>query len=426
MSDTNSPPPSRPANAGVKKVALTVLACAVIFAAAGGTLVAIQTTEPKAQRGGATRKSAALVETFQVSRGSYRPELVVLGRIEAARDIVLSPRVEGQVLEIGEAFAPGGVVAKGDVLVRIDPADFETALAIEEAALHQATAELRLERGRQSVAEQELELLDQRIDDANRELVLRVPQLESRKAAVESAEAAVRRARLDLERARIAAPFDAQVLTRAVNVGSQVAPGQPLARLVGTAEYWVIATVPVRQLRMLRFADDHGEGSAVRIEDPARWGEGVYREGRLTRLIGDVDERTRLARVVVSVPDPLTRGSDQPRLILGGYVDTRIRGEAIDGVVRLPREYVRARDTVWVLDDGRLAIRDAEVVFRDAAHAYIRAGLDDGDRVVTTSLATVADGLPLRAADEPGGEAQRDQPQRSEPSPEARSEGGGT
>jgi hypothetical protein len=68
----------------------------------------------------------------------------------------------------------------------------------------------------------------------------------------------------------------------------------------------------------------------------------------------------------------------------------------------LSRDYLRQNDTVWVMVDGKLQIRQADVVFRDAEHAYIRAGVEEGEHVVTTSLATVTEGLGLRRADESG------------------------
>jgi hypothetical protein len=64
--------------------------------------------------------------------------------------------------------------------------------------------------------------------------------------------------------------------------------------------------------------------------------------------------------------------------------------------VRLDRQYLRQNDTVWVKSEGQLDIRQAEVVYRDAEYAYIRSGLEAGDEVVTTSLATVSQGLALR------------------------------
>ena len=113
-------------------------------------------------------------------------------------------------------------------------------------------------------------------------------------------------------------------------------------------------------------------------------------------MIGTLDEQSRLARVLITVPDPLGRKSDAPPLILDTLIEAQIEGRPIEDVVRLSREYVRDRDTVWVMKDGKLEIRETDIVFRDAEYAYIRGGLASGEEVVTTTLATVANGVGLR------------------------------
>ena len=115
-------------------------------------------------------------------------------------------------------------------------------------------------------------------------------------------------------------------------------------------------------------------------------------------MIGSLDEQTRLARVLISVSDPLGLKSDAPPLILDTLMEAQIEGRPIEAVVRLNREYVREDDTVWVMKDGKLDIREIEVVFRDARYAYIRKGLESGEEVVTSTLATVAEGVGLRKA----------------------------
>lgn len=369
-----------------------------ILAVTGIVIWVIQNTEPAAERGGATRRSAALVDTVTVSRGRARPDIVVLGTVEPARDIILSPRVSGEVIALSEAFIPGGFVRQGDLLLRIDPADYQNTLAMRRGELGEAEANLAIEQGRRTVAEKEFALLDERIDPENRSLVLREPQIASARAQVEAAEAMVAQARLDLARTRLMAPFDAQILDRNVNVGSQVAPGDDLGRLVGIDEYWVRVTVPLRSLRWLRFPLADGEGSPVQLRNRGAWAEGVTRAGRVLRLIGTVDEQSRLARVLVSVPDPLARDIDGPPLILGTVVEARIAGRALNDVVALNRDYVRDDDTAWVMVDDMLAIRALDIVFEDARYAYVRDGLETGDQVVTTTLATVAEGIPLRRA----------------------------
>ncbi len=393
MNGVSQPSPLRRAF----RIVGNLVICLGILAAAGAAIVWINRTEPTAERITATRQSAALVETITVQRGTYAPRLVVLGTVQAAQDIVLSPRVGGQVIELSPKFVPGELLRKGEMLLRIDPADFENAVSIRQSELEQAQASLQIEQGRQNVARRELALLQGTIDETNRALVLRQPQLASIRAEVSAAEAAVERAKLDLERTTVLAPFDAQILSRSVNVGSQVSPGDELAQLVGIKEYWISAAVPVRNLQWVRFGETNDdEGSRVTIRNPDSWPPGAVRHGRVARMIGTLDQQTRLARILVTVHDPLGQASDGPPLILDTLIQTEIEGKPIRDVVRIDRELIRDSDTVWVMKDDQLEIRETEIAFRDAEHAYVRQGLEDGDEVVVTTLATVAEGVGLR------------------------------
>lgn len=392
------------ANPGIPWLS-TLLLCLMVLVVAGGILFLIFSTEPTAQREGASRQSAMLVDTLEVRRGTFRPELVVLGRVEPARDIVLRPRVGGEVISIGPALEPGGIAQGGEILVELDPSDFETAISRAESRLRQAEAALRVEMGRQNVARQDYALLDEALTPENEALVLREPQLNAARADVEAARANVEQAKRDLERTRIRAPFDAQILRREVNVGSQVSVGDPLGRLTGLETYWVIATVPLRQLRMVQFPDEKSglRGSSATVRNRTAWPEGKIREGRVTRLIGSLDAETRLARVLIAVEDPLAlqpSNRGRPRLLIGSILETRIEGREMENVVKLDRDYLREENTVWLKEDGKLVIREVEVAFLDATHAYISAGLTDGEAVVTTQLSRVAEGAELQRTED--------------------------
>ena len=377
-------------------IIVNAILCFAILGASAAAIVVINRTEPTAQQINTRRKSAALVETVTVQRGTYAPELVVLGTVQPAQDIVLSPRVRGQVVSLSSKFVPGEIVRQGEPLLQIDPADFANAVAIRQSELQQAQASLEIEEGRQSLAKQELALLGDSIGELNKALVLREPQYASIKSQVAAAQASLERATLDLERTAIVTPFDAQILRRSANVGSQVGPGDEIGRLVGIDEYWVMAAVPVRSLRWVQFPDSGQVASHVSLRNPDAWGNEVVRSARVTRMIGTLDQQTRLARVLITVDDPLGRNSNAPPLILDTLIEARIEGKPIHDVVQLSREYVHDRNSVWVMKDAKLEIRETEIVFQDAQHAYIRTGLESGEEVVTTTLATVAEGIGLR------------------------------
>lgn len=178
-----------------------------------------------------------------------------------------------------------------------------------------------------------------------------------------------------------------------------MAPGENLARLVGYDEFWIEATVPVSKLRRLDIPDGEERGSPVRITNRTAWPEGEYRTGYLYKMLGSLEGQTRMARVLISVPDPhlhLDDNADQPILMIGSFVEANIEAEELSDVVRLNRDHIRDNETVWVMEDKKLRISDVNIVFEDAEYAYIDGGLSGDDRVVTTNLTTVTDGAPLR------------------------------
>lgn len=381
----------------------TLILCAIIILVGAGLTTIIFSTEPKATRVTATKKTAMLVEVTTVHRGTFEPHIVAMGAVLPAQDIMLSPRVGGEIVRRSPSFTPGGFVNKGETLLQIDPADYRNIVQQRESDLRQATTELNLEQGRQTVAEKDYQLVADDVSIDNKDLVLRKPQLAAAQARVDAAQAAVDQAKLDLQRTTISAPFDAHIITRNANIGSQVSPGETLGRLVGLDTYWVETTVPVATLRWLEFPENADEmGAEVQVRNRVAWAEDEYRTGYLHRLIAALDDDTRMARVLVDVPDPLAREPENegaPVLMIGSFVETRIQARPIENVVRLSRDYVRQNDTVWVMKDSKLEIRDLDIIFRDAEYAYVSSGLNDNEKVVTSNLSTVVNGAELRVAE---------------------------
>lgn len=378
----------------------TLLICLAILLAGGAITMLIFSTEPTASRSGATKETAMLVEVTNAQRGDFQPEIVSTGSVRPAKDIILSPRVAGEVISRSEAFTPGGFVHKGQTLLQIDPADYENTIQLRKSDLEQAKADLNIEMGRQDIARQGYELVGETLAVKNKALVLREPQLNAVKARIKAAEASVKQAELELQRTAVKAPFNAHVLSQNVNVGSQMSPGDNLGRLVGVDTYWIEANVPLSKLRWLTFpGNGHGKGAEVIIKNRTAWHEEDYRVGHLFRLIGSLENQTRLARVLVSVQDPLAqrrRSVDLPELIIGSFVEVSIKAKELKDVVRLNRDYIRKDDTVWIMEDGQLKIQEVDIIFRDKQYGYIASGLSEKDNVVMTNLTTVVNGARLR------------------------------
>jgi hypothetical protein len=70
----------------------------------------------------------------------------------------------------------------------------------------------------------------------------------------------------------------------------------------------------------------------------------------------------------------------------------------------VPRHAIHDGRSVWVFDDGKLGVREVEIVREDRQQTLISSGLEDGDLVIVSSLDAVTDGMTIRRADaETGG-----------------------
>ncbi|RZS93635.1 efflux RND transporter periplasmic adaptor subunit [Aquimarina brevivitae] len=378
-----------------------IIICIIIFIIALGAVWLIFSTEPEAQSEGATKKSAMLVSVVNAEKGNFVPQFLATGTVQPVEDIQLNAIVSGQILYRSSDFIPGGIVKKGETLLKIDPADFINQVELRKSELLQAKTNLELEMGRQVIAEQDLALVGvDSLSDKQKSLILRKPQLNAVKATIQSAQAAYDQAQLNLQRTTIRAPFDAQVISQNVTVGSLVGPQNNLGRLVGTAAYWVTATIPVHKLQWLSFAENNEtETNEVRIKNVANWGQDNFRTGILYRQIGALEEQTRLVRVLIKVEDPLStlsKNQNKPKMIIGSFVEIELSGKKIKDVVRIHRDYLRSNQTVWIMEDGTLQIKNVSILLSDANYVYITEGLSGNEKIVTTNISTVTNGVPLR------------------------------
>ncbi|MEX2500258.1 MAG: efflux RND transporter periplasmic adaptor subunit [Wenzhouxiangellaceae bacterium] len=355
-------------------------------------------------------QAALLVDVVapEIKRGSFTVR--AQGTVSPRTETSLVSQVSGRVTSMSEDFVAGGVFSAGQVLARIDPSDYETALLAAEAELAAANATLSDEQARSDAARQDFRRLygDSREPT---ELLLRLPQVARAKAAVQAQEAAVRRARRDLERTRITLPFDGMIRNRDANLGQYVTTGTTLGSAFSTERAEV--RLPVSETD-LAFLDIPVTESGARIDrpveligsvggQPARW------EARLVRTEGVVDTNTRLTYLVIEVDDPysLEPESDQPALPIGTFVEAEIPGRDASGLVLLPAEALHDGNQVYLADSAdELEIRQVEIVRSTPREVYVSGRLDASDRVITTAIPAPIPGLKLSVRKAPESEPQ--------------------
>jgi len=389
------------AGSGLRGKGVRFILCLLIIAIGVVGANYLTSSAPKTRRRPVV-KMTPLVRVIPVYPATHSVMIQAMGTVIPARELVLKSRVSGEVVATHPDFSQGGFLKKRTKILQIDDADYQLALAQNQSALVNARYALKLEQGRQEVAKREWGLLNgnkEAVEEDN-ELALRRPHLEKVRADLKAAEASLQQSKLDLDRTRIYAPFNAIIRATHVEVGSQVAPQNSLAELVGTDEYWIQVSIPVDRLQWITIPSSHKEeGAAARI----LYRTGAACTGKVTKLLADLEPDGRMARLLVSVKNPLglkKPHDHQPPLLIGEYVRVDIKGKQINGVYRIPRTALRDNTHIWIVgEDNTLQVRNVETLWRDADTVLLKKGLQPGERLIVSDLSTPIGGMALRIED---------------------------
>lgn len=342
-------------------------------------------TAPQQQRKPPEERRVA-VETQQVVRQNQVVTIRATGTVVPVEEVALRARVSGEAVAINPRFEPGDIIPAGEIIVRIDQADYLLALRQAESALIQAEFNYKVELGYQEVARHEWELLDSRdtVSELEKELTLRKPHLAKAKAGVDSAKTALEQAHLNLSRTALALPFDALVLSRAVSAGAQINTQSELGVLVDASLFRVEATVPFDRLSWIALPGAERPGASVEIFASGDLGGSVKWRGRVSKLAPEIETRGRMARILIDVENPL---QGKVPLLLNSFVSMDIAGRELKDVFVVPSQAVHNGDIVYVVsDESRIAFRRINPIWRDAEWVLTRDGLEEGDLLITTEV----------------------------------------
>jgi RND family efflux transporter MFP subunit len=330
------------------------------------------------------------------------------GSVQPHTETELVAEVAGRVTWVSPSFVVGGFVSEGEELLRLDERDYAVQLAAAEAQLAQA-------RVRQAREEAEAEVALSEWSDLGKgepgPLVRREPQLAGARADVQAALAGVAKAELDVERTTIRSPFRGRLRQKMADMGQFVNRGGVLGRLYAVDYAEVRLPVPNEDLGFLDVslrASRGGDGARVWLSANFA-GEDAVWEGRIVRTEGEIDPRSRMVHLVARVDDPYApAGEDEPRppLAVGLFVEARIEGRSIDGLIELPRVALRGDSMVLVVgDDSRVSEREVEVLRRGEDSILVSSGLRRGERVCVSPLDAYVEGMEVRILEDPASAA---------------------
>lgn len=320
------------------------------------------------------------------------------GNVQPRAETKLVAQVAGEVKTVGPSLLSGAAFTEGDVLLTIDPRDYEIAIDRAQANLERSKAEASFAENEaartQSLYAKKL-ASDTEVQQAERLLAVA-------SAGLMDANAALERAKVDLERTVIKAPFSGRVRSESADVGQFLQKGAHIGTVYATDRLEVRLPLADSQLAYLHpsYANTGVAGETpASVQLTAEYaGSRQTWEALLTRTEGDISTKSRFLHVIAEVTE--TVNDNGVRLPVGLFVEAEIEGRSVDDLVSIPRTALRADNTVMVIDDNnQLHFRDVDVFKLSAEDVLVSGGLSAGERINTSPLQFVVEGMPVRVVD---------------------------
>jgi RND family efflux transporter MFP subunit len=373
----------------------------------------MQATAPKPPK----VAEAPLPIAVEIAVARARPttlRVVTQGEVKAKTEADVAARVPGQIVFLSPRFEPGASFDEGEVLARIDPADYRLALDRSRSQVSRAREMLARAQADAELAEQDWK--QSGLQGTPSDLTLGKPQVAAAQAELRTAGASVREAELNLQRTEIRAPFDGRVKERRADAGDFVTAGAPIATMFAVDVAQVRVALTDADLAVLGVAP----GYVATAEEPGpearltAMSAGVAHQwrGELTLVEASIDPQTRLVYGLVEANDPFGQ-ADAP-LAPGTFVSVELLGRRQETLIGFPRSAFKKNEFVYVVaDDMTIAARRIKPAMMTGEEVFVREGVMDGERVVQSYIPSPRDGMKIRDVDAPPPPPREDSAEKS-------------
>ena len=376
-----------------------LISIAILASAVGGAFVMVQTRAAPTQ----TEREipVLLVDAIEARREPVFFRVNTQGAVTPRTESNLVSEVSGQIVEVASNYVAGGFFRKGELLLRIDPRNYQSALKSAQANVARVQTQVAKENALANFALDDWKTLR----DLNAstgpisDLALRKPQLAEAIAELTSAEAALEKAQEDLNRTSIRAPYDGMVQEKHADVGQYVNTGSQLALIFATDYAEIRLPITQRELALVDLPSADGSSLPLPVTLTSQAGKIQHTwQGLIVRSEGVFDSASRVLYVVAQVEDPYNQSGRNGELLrIGTFVTASIQGRFGGALFTIPRHALQRGETLWIIDEQqKIYPRDVQIVSTDEEYAYVDGGLVNGDRYTITPIDQPLPGMPVR------------------------------
>ena len=342
------------------------------------------------------------VTTKVIDKSQIQLKVKSQGTVQPRTRTMLVSEVSGIVMTVAPQFVVGGTFNKGDVLIKLDSADYKVAKQRADAQLNSAKAQLLSEQARSSQAQKEWEMTGRPLAEAP-VLALRTPFLAEAESRLLQAQAEVRQAELKLKRTVIRAPYAGMVSSKQVDVGQYVTIGTRLGETFAIDFAEIRLPMTGKDLLKLGWNTDPENQQTltknkVQLQGMVN-GKTATWQAELVRSEGTIEQSSRAQYLVAQISDPynIERRADRMPLLIGSFVQALVLGKTINDVYPLPRNALRPNNRVATVDgEQRLKLVAVDYLFEDRSNYYINKGLQGEVEIVTSGMGIMVNGMKLK------------------------------
>lgn len=355
--------------------------------------------KPEAKKQSAKKAPTISVETMVIQPRQYQIILDSFGKIEPRTRGVLSSQVSGQIIAVSPEFREGGFFEKGELLLTIDPRDYNVQVEIAEAEL----AEMRVGyEEQQALAEQaQKDWSDLGRKGKASDFALRKPQVEAARLKIDSARAKLKQAKLAVERTRIKAPYRGRILSKNVDMGDLVSVTAKLAEIYAVDRLEIRLPLKNSELAFIDLPerDMPVQAPSLRVTIENSLGpDSQYWHAKVVRTAGAIDEKSQQLYVTAQILKETGGANSESRrpLKIGQFVNARIEGRTIDNAMVIPNSAIYQGSYLYLVSDGLLQRKEIKIAWQNGDEALISNGLKGGDQLVLTPLGQVSSGTRVK------------------------------
>jgi len=383
------------------------------------------------------------VRVIQVPMVNLIPRALAYGNIQPDTVWEAVAEVSGKIVEKHPQLKQGVILKSDELLLRIDPTDYQLAIAQSKANLQSIQAQLnelkvkeqntrlslKIEKKVLNVAQKELDrqrqLLKRKVvstdaaDKQERTVLAQTQQVQSLqntlnlipaerqvlKAQLAVAQTQLDSAKINLERTTIRLPFDARIAQVNIEKNQFTQQGKVLvvADSIDVAE--VPAQIAMQNARHLfqptSKIDISNLPKVFGLSATVRLRQGDFKiewPGRFVRASDAVDPETRTVSIVIAVDNSYRQAIPgvRPPLIKNMFVEVELRGKPHPDRLIIPRSAIHNKQVYIVNQESRLEKRALDIDFFQSNFVAVKNGLKKGDAVIVSDLIPAIEGMLLK------------------------------